>query len=355
LPDYPQFSATSVINMPIMKISQRKAEHIRISLKESIQFRQKHTGFEEYDFIHCALPELNWEDIDTQIQVFNKRLSMPLMISAMTGGYDGALEINRKLAETCQATGIGLGVGSQRQIMESRDFIRSYTVVRQAAPDILIFGNIGISQLLNMDRFEPVTEMAALIGADAMAVHLNPLQEILQPDGDIQFRGAADCLKALADEMDIPVIVKETGCGISEAVAHKLFEAGIRWIDVAGAGGTSWSAVEAHRCRDKQTAAVFSEWGIPTANSIEMVSRVPGISIIASGGIRDGLTIAKALALGAELCGAAWPFLKVLFENGEEGVTRLVQQWKKELEIVLLLTGCRDIRELRQKGILRKV
>ena len=297
-----------------MTISKRKSEHVRIALEEDVRFREKTTGFDSYAFIHCALPEMDFEDASTEAQFLGKSLSLPLMISAMTGGAAELEEINENLAEVCRRKGIALGLGSQRQMLEQDAHLDSYRIVRKSYPEGIVIGNIGAAQVAAMEDLSPVQRMVDAVEADALAVHCNPLQERLQPEGDDRFSGVLSSLARLVEVLTVPVIVKEVGCGISDEVARKLVNAGVAWIDVAGAGGTSWVGVESHRDADKAMCDRFWDWGIPTAECLEMVSKVPGARMIASGGIRDGVMMAKAIALGAELCGAALPFLRVLLQ-----------------------------------------
>lgn len=337
-----------------MTTTQRKAEHIHISLEKDVQFRSKTTGFEAYDFIHCALPEIDFENISTQTVFLNKTISYPLMISAMTGGHPDAYEMNGQLAEVCQEQKVAMGVGSQRQLLESRDCLDSYRVMRQRAPDVPIIGNIGGVELAKGISLSQMKFLIETLEADAMAVHLNPLQEILQPEGQPKFDGVLKQIEVMVRSLDIPVMVKEVGCGISEPVARKLLAAGVTYIDVAGAGGTSWAGIESYRGGDPVLSDVFWDWGIPTADALVMVKRVPGVRAIASGGIRDGITMAKALALGAELCGAAFPFLRMLSDGGKDGLADLLRRWKEELRIVMFLTESGCIEDLRDHKIEKK-
>lgn len=337
-----------------MSISKRKSEHIRIALEKPVGFKEKTTGFEEYDFIHCALPEMDFNEVNTEITFLGKILSFPLMISAVTGGFKGALTINQQLAEACKETGIALGVGSQRQIFESNDHLESFRIVRKTAPESVIIGNIGGCQIRNITDIAPFQKIVDLIEADALAVHLNPLQEILQPEGDRQFKGILKGVQTLVTKLNIPIIVKEIGCGISREVAQKLVGAGVSYIDLGGAGGTSWAGIESRRISSNRKAVQFWDWGIPTARSLEMVREIKGAKIIASGGIRDGVMVAKALALGAELCGSALPLLKVLHATKVEGLVSEIQSWHEALKTVLFLTGSRAIADLRRNDVIEK-
>ncbi|NQT25090.1 type 2 isopentenyl-diphosphate Delta-isomerase [candidate division KSB1 bacterium] len=336
-----------------MSISKRKQEHIDIAMNQSVKFTEKTNGFEHYDLVHCALPELNVEDIHPQIQFLNKPLSSPLMITAMTGGFEGAKAINAALAEACQSEGVALGLGSQRQMLEDENYLDSFTIAREKGPDIVLVGNIGAVQLVGMTNLSPVCYAVERIEADALAVHLNVLQEVLQPEGNIRFKGMLHGIEKIVKELDVPVIVKEIGCGISREVALKLVDVGVTVIDVAGAGGTSWAGIESHRADRNALAGQFWNWGIPTAVSLEMISDIESLTIIASGGIDNGITMAKAIALGADLCGAALPFLHAYSESGADSVAALIRQWKEAYRTALLLTGCQDTISLQNRKPLR--
>lgn len=335
-----------------MKVANRKIEHIQIALNKDVRFKKKTTGFEDYELIHCALPEMDYGDVCTETAFLGKKLDFPLIITAMTGGFPEAVEINRQLALACQQRNIAFGVGSQRQILESEHYLDSYSVVRQAAPDCVVVGNIGAEQVAEIEDLSVFKRMVDLIEANAMAVHLNPLQEILQPEGRGIFRGVLKGIEKLVRGLKVPIIVKETGCGISENVAKALVDIGVTYIDIAGAGGTSWAGIESFREIENHLAHRFWDWGIPTAKSLEMVNRVKGVKTIASGGIENGIVMAKALALGAHLCGGALIFLKVLMEKKLEGLMSLLSLWKQELKIAMFLTSSRKIQDLRRRGVI---
>ncbi|MBN2029397.1 type 2 isopentenyl-diphosphate Delta-isomerase [bacterium] len=337
-----------------MEIAKRKSEHFSIAVEKDVRFRKKSTGFEDYDLVHCALPEMNFDDVACETIFLSKKISFPLMISSMTGGYDGATTINGQLAEVCRSENIALGVGSQRPIIENNCFLESYRIARKINPDGIIIGNIGAVQVTETDDLSVFDRMVDLIEADGIAVHLNPLQEVLQPEGQAQFKGVLKGIEKMVNGLKVPVIVKEVGCGISEKVARKLVNAGVSYIDVAGAGGTSWAGIESFRVEKKSLVERFWDWGIPTARSVEMVSRVKGTRVIASGGIDNGVSMAKALAMGAVMCGAALPLLKVLIHQGIEGLVSLLQLWREELKMAMFLTGSLQIRDLRREGVIEK-
>lgn len=338
-----------------MSVSKRKESHLNICLEKDVQFKEKSNGFERFDFNHCALPEVSLEDVDTETTFLDKKLSLPLMISAMTGGSEKAGEINENLAEVCQASRIGLGLGSQRQLLENDAFVKSYSIVRKVAPDALILGNIGAVQLALMNDYNVIQKMADLVEADAMVVHLNPLQEAVQPEGEPFFQGVLNSLNGLVESISCPVIVKEVGCGISARVARQLKNAGVYAIDIAGSGGTSWAGIESFRNHESALAQTFWDWGIPTAISLETCNQIPGIKIIASGGIRTPLEMTKALAMGAELCGIALPALKVLLEEGSDPLMEMIASWQQVLKVAMFLTGIKSIKEFRHRAILRKI
>ncbi len=323
-------------------------------MERDVRFRKKSTGFEFYELVHCALPEINIGEVSTEIVFLSKNISFPLMISSMTGGFGKATEINDQLAEVCRSEKIPLGVGSQRQMIDNNHYLESYRIVRKTNPDGVIVGNIGAVQVVEVDDLSVFKRMVDLIEADAITVHLNPLQEVLQPEGSAQFRGVLKGIERIVKGLDVPVIVKEVGCGISENVARKLLDVGVTYIDITGAGGTSWAGIESYRIKKKHMAEQFWDWGIPTARSLEMVARVKGARIIASGGIEGGIDIAKALALGAELCGAALPFLKILVDKGIDRLISLLRLWQEELKIAMFLTGSAHIQDLCRKGVIEK-
>jgi isopentenyl-diphosphate delta-isomerase len=230
-----------------MTISTRKAEHLQICLNEDVQCNKKKTGFENYDFIHCALPEVDFDSIDTSCQFLGAKLSFPFMISAMTGGCEEAEKINEILGDICAAEMVAVGVGSQRLLLSNAEEIRSFKIVRDRAPDGIIVGNIGAAQIVDIDSVDLVLELADMIGANAMAIHLNPLQEVLQPEGNHDFTGVLNSLARLGSQIEVPIIVKETGCGICGETIKKLVQCGVDYIDVAGSGGTSFAAIEGFR------------------------------------------------------------------------------------------------------------
>ncbi len=333
----------------------RKADHIRINLEEDVQFPNLTTGLEQFRFVHQALPEINLAAVSTQTTFLNKSLAAPILISSMTGGTAEAQAINRNLAIAAQEAGIAMGLGSQRAAVESPDLFPTFQV-RDVAPDIMLFANIGAVQLNYGYGLEECQRAVDMIEADALILHLNALQEAVQPEGDGNFYGILGQIEAICNALPVPVIAKEVGWGISEQAARQLADAGVSVIDVAGAGGTSWSEVEYHRARTAlhaQVAAAFADWGIPTAHSVIYVRRAaPELGVIASGGIRDGIEIAKCIALGAGLVGLAGPFLKAAVVSPEK-VLELIQILRRQLEVAMFCAGASTIPVLAQTPLIR--
>ena len=332
----------------VTQTSARKADHIRINLEEDVRSNLT-TGFERYHFTHLALPELNLEDINLESEIFNRRLNAPILISSMTGGTDEAGRINRTLAEAAQETKIAMGLGSQRAAIDDPQ-LQSTFQVRQYAPDILSFANLGAVQLNYGYGLKECQLAVEMIDADALVLHLNPLQEAVQPEGDGNFSGLLAKIEGVCNNLSVPVIVKEVGWGISAKTAHQLAEAGVSAIDVAGAGGTSWSQVEMHRSNDPyqaRLAGAFIDWGIPTTQAlINVQSAVPGMIIFASGGVRDGIDIAKSIALGASLGGMAGPFLKAANDSLEATIAT-IQLIQKQIQVAMFASGAADIANLK--------
>lgn len=332
----------------VTTISSRKADHIRINLEERVDSGLS-TGLEDYRFIHQALPDLNLEDVNLELELFSKKLQTPLLISSMTGGTPEAAEINRTLAIAAQDSGIAMGLGSQRAAIEDPKLAPTFQV-RDVAPDILLFANLGAIQLNYAYGINQCLRAIDMIEADALILHLNALQEALQPEGDTQFAGLLGKIEEVCRLLPVPVVAKEVGWGFSEESAVQLANAGVAAIDVAGAGGTSWSQVEMHRAQNEsqaRIAATFIDWGIPTADSILNIRRsAPELSIIASGGIRDGLEIAKCIALGAQLGGMAGPFLKAASRSLED-TKQTIDEIRREIQITMFAAGIANLEELK--------
>ena len=335
----------------------RKADHLRICLEEDVQFRRQTNGLERYRFTHCCLPELNRSEIDTSTTFLCKPLGAPLLISSMTGGTERAKTINTRLAEVAQKYKLAMGVGSQRIAVENPEVAHTFSV-RSQAPDILLLANLGAVQLNYAYGVPECRRVVDLLEADALILHLNPLQECIQTGGDTNFKGLLDKIEQLCFKLSVPVIVKEVGNGISAPMAQKLMAAGVSAIDVAGAGGTSWAKVESERAANplqRQLGKTFADWGLPTAECISEIRSVnTTIPLIASGGLRNGLEVAKAIALGADLAGLAWTFLQAASES-PQALDDLVQLLVAELTTVLFCTGHGNLSELRYSQALRKV
>jgi isopentenyl-diphosphate delta-isomerase len=334
----------------------RKKEHLEICLNEEVQFREISTGFDNYYFIHQALPEIELAEIDLSVTLFGKFILAPIIVSPMVGGIETAIGINRNLAQAAQTLGLAMGVGSQRCLIDIPELGKTFQV-RDIAPDILLFANLGAVQLNYEYGVQECLKMVRSIGADALILHLNPLQEALQPEGNTNFAGLVDKIRTVCCELPVPVIVKEVGAGISEETAKQLALAGVAGIDVAGAGGTSWSQIERIRTTTKvanNVAAAFAAWGIPTADSVIMARKgAPGLPIIASGGIRTGIDVAKAIALGADAAGIAKPLLKAA-NHSVLAVEDYLQEIIQELKISMFCIGASNIGELKYSHYLRK-
>ncbi len=333
----------------------RKREHIETVLTENVAAKGVTSGFERYAFEHVALPELDLDAIDLSCELFGKRLDAPLLISSMTGGAARARDINLRLAAAAQAFGIAMAVGSQRAALENDDLAETYQV-RAVAPDVLLFANFGAVQLNYGFGIDEARRAVEMIEADALFLHLNPLQEAVQPEGDRNWRGLYDKIESLARDLSVPVAVKEIGNGISAAVARRLADCGVAAIDIAGAGGTSWSEVEAHRQPDPLTREIahhFAGWGIPTAIAVMEARRaVPDMPIFASGGVRSGIDVAKAVRLGAALVGIAQPMLGDA-AGPENTVSARLKSLVTELKICAFCTGSGDLDALRRAALRR--
>lgn len=334
----------------------RKMDHINICADRGVEAGK--TGFvdvilEGVNLVHSALPEADFKSIDTSCEFLGKEFKIPILIAAMTGGTPEAIEINHNLAKAARDFGIGMGVGSQRAGIENSKLENTYNI-RDVAPDIFLAGNLGIVQFVKGYGLKEARKAVEMIGADALCLHLNALQEVVQPEGDTDWEGCLEKIKEISKELGKPVIAKETGAGISKEVAIKLQEAGVSAIDIGGLGGTSWSLVESFRSESKSDANTiarnFSDWGIPTAISLIECRDSVKIPLIATGGIRNGIEIAKSLALGADMVGIALPLLKPAMKSDAD-VGKKIYQLEKELKIAMFLCGARNINELRNKPV----
>ena len=333
--------------------AERKADHIRVNLEQDVNSGLI-SGFQSLRFEHNALPELDLDEIDLSQELLGRRLAAPLLISSMTGGTPQAGEINRNLAVAAQNAGIAMGLGSQRVAIEDAALAGTFNV-RGLAPDVLLFANLGAVQLNYGYGADEAQRAIDMIEADALVLHLNPLQEAVQMEGDTNFGGLLAKIEDLVASVTVPVIAKEVGWGISASVATRLVEAGVAVIDIAGAGGTSWSQVEMHRAaeqRQAELASRFVDWGIPTAEAVrEVHAALPEVPIIASGGLRTGIDLAKSMALGARLGGMAGPLLRAAAESTDH-VSELVEDTLRELRVCMFATGSRDLDSLRSAKLL---
>lgn len=337
----------------VTPIGRRKSDHIRINLEEDVRSGLT-TGLERYRFRHRALPELDLDSVSLSQELFGRRLEAPILISSMTGGTQEAAAINQRLAQAAQQTGVAMGVGSQRAAIEQPEIAYTFQV-RRAAPDVLLFANLGAVQLNYGYGPDECRRAVDMIEADALILHLNALQEAVQPEGDTRFKGLARRIEVVCKALPVPVIAKEVGWGFSEGDIRLLAEAGVAAIDVAGAGGTSWSQVEMHRAQtesQKRLAAAFVNWGVPTSEAILEVRRLaPQMTVIASGGLRSGVDIAKCLALGAQLGGMASPFLKAAARSVED-VILTVNELRREIQVCMFAAGAGDLGSLQRLELL---
>jgi isopentenyl-diphosphate delta-isomerase len=326
-----------------MKLSQRKKSQLDICLKRDVQMKDV-PGFNFLHFVHCALPELDLEEIDAGGTLLGRKLTVPLLVSAMTGGYKKSGEINRTLASAAQEFGVAFCVGSQHAALENPELVSTYQV-RDVAENVFLFANLSASQLTEGKEVEEAEKAVEMIDADGLFLHLNPLQEAIQPEGKPKYKGVLEKIRKVCRELKVPVLVKETGCGISKEVGREIEKAGAAGIDVAGAGGTSWALVESYR--GGKHGELFRDWGIPTPVCVAELAREVKIPVIAGGGIRSGLDAAKALALGASAVSVALPLLHAA-RKGKRAVLDYLKNFQEELRLAMFLTGCARVEELRR-------
>lgn len=335
-------------------MSQRKLDHIALALGARSQFTTP-TGFADLHFIHQALPEVSLEDIDLSCEFLGKKLTAPLLIASMTGGPAQGGTINQHLAQAAQQAGIGMGVGSQRIMFTDPTSHPSFEL-RKYAPDILLLGNLGAVQLNCGFDESHCRQAVEMIGADGLYLHLNPLQEAIQPEGDTQFQALWPKIETLCQQLPFPLLLKECGCGLSGDLAQRASQAGVAALEISGAGGTSWSLIESQRSADplrRQLGETFANWGIPTPLSLQLCREAaPDMPLIASGGIRSGLDAAKAIALGAQMVSVAQPFLQAATESAEAVAAR-IQLFLMELRVAMFCVGAKNLAELRGKALLR--
>ncbi|MCI8211389.1 type 2 isopentenyl-diphosphate Delta-isomerase [Pseudomonas sp. S25] len=336
-------------------LSRRKDDHLNIVLDQRARAQARLSGLDAVQFEHCALPELHLDKIDLQFAFLGMPLCAPLLISSMTGGAERSTAINRHLAEAAQALGIAMGVGSQRVGLRSGNDQGLTRELRRLAPSVPLLGNIGAAQLLEKDGMDLARRAVDTLQADALIIHLNPLQEAVQPEGDKNWQGILQAISEVAGTVGVPVIVKEVGAGLSASVAVALVSAGVRVIDVAGAGGTSWAVVEAERAQrpgDREVAMAFANWGIPTATSVAMVRHaLPDVTLIASGGVRNGVDAAKAIRLGADIVGQAAGVLQTATMSTQAVIDHF-DVVIRQLRIACFCTGSPDLAALRTARLL---
>ncbi len=327
-------------------LSARKSEHLALCAERDVEARRS-TLLEQVQLLHDSLPELSCGEIDLSVELLGRRLLAPVVVAGMTGGTDEARELNRALAGLAQKHGFGMGVGSQRAMLLDPELTATYRV-RDVAPDVLLLANVGAVQARDAGP-ERVAHLCRAIGADALCVHLNPAQELVQDEGDRDFRGCLAALAELVAALPLPVVVKETGCGLGPRALSRLRAAGVGWVDVSGAGGTTWTGVEALRgtARQRELGQALREWGIPTAASV-VYARRAGMHVVASGGVRDGVDAARAIALGADAVALALPWLKAFAHGGASELAATAERLIESLRAACLLTGSRDLAALRR-------
>lgn len=333
--------------------SKRKKEHIELSLTDKVSFKSKTNGFEYYDFEHYAITEVDISKISFKTSFLKKKIDYPFLISCMTGGTAEAENINARLSVAANNLNIPLGVGSQRQALENKEYHNTYRIIRKNAPSIPILGNIGAAQIVSMENFDGINFLIDLVEADAMVVHVNPLQELIQKGGEPQFMGLLKKIRKLVKQIKVPVIIKEVGAGISAKAAEKLLDCGVKGIDVAGAGGTSWSGVEILRNKNGKYEE-FWDWGLPTSYCIKTVGKLKkkyDFTLIGSGGINSAVEASKALALGADIVASARIVLQTLDKADVKGVEKLISDWFDYITKVMYLTGSSSLKELRKNKL----
>jgi len=333
-------------------IKQRKLDGLKVPLNKEVQAKTTSTYLEYVQLVHNALPELNFDEIDTSTTFLNHKFAAPLIIDSMTGGTPEAAKINERLAETAEELGLGMGLGSQRAGLKSKELAETYSIAREHAPNTFLIANIGGAQLAKGLTIDEAKQIIDMINANALVVHLNPLQELIQPEGEPQFKGVYQKIADLVKSLSVPVIVKEVGAGISKEVAFKLQLIGVNAINVAGSGGTSWAGVEKLRAESMgdelkvHLGEMFWDWGIPTAASLIEVKKAVQLPLVASGGLRNGLEVAKCLTIGADMCAMAFPFLKQAAVS-KEAVMQFANLLLNELKSTMYLVGAKDVKALK--------
>jgi isopentenyl-diphosphate Delta-isomerase len=338
-----------------MSIQNRKKDHVELTVEGQSAYSFD-AGFDRFRLRHNALPELNIDEISTSATLLGRTFSLPVFISSMTGGYSDAQQVNAVIARVCEQFDIPFGVGSQRAMLEDPSQIASFEIVRKVAPKAFIAANIGGAQLIGNLQQSKVNILVNSIEANAIIVHLNPLQELMQPEGDRNFRGILHGIADIVSKSPVPVIVKETGAGITGSVAKKLADYGVKVIDIAGAGGTSWAKVENLRERTSDPLHEFNDWGLSTVYCLQDVvsTRLSDVEIIASGGIRSGFDVVKSLCLGADFTAIAQPAIAAIHQNGEEGLSNLISNWSKVIQYSMILLGTMTISQLNKEHLVEE-
>ena len=339
----------------INETSKRKKEHIDLCLTDQVDFRTKTNGFDKYEFIHNAITEVDISKINFQTKLFSKKINYPFLISCMTGGTEEAENINQRLAVIAEELEIPIGVGSQRQALENKNYYNTYKIIRKTAKSVPVLGNIGAAQLVQSKSLSDIHSLIELLEANAFVIHLNPLQELLQKEGEPNFFGLLKQLEKLVSKVDVPIIVKEVGSGISKKAATELLNVGVSGIDVAGAGGTSWAGVEL--LRNKSSENEFWDWGLPTSfclKEIYPLKKKYKFILIGSGGINSANDVAVAFALGADVVASAKIILQILMKDGEDAVQKLIVNWFEHLKKVMFLTGSKNLNQLKKNKLIKK-
>jgi len=333
-------------------IQERKKEGILIPLTKDVQARRTSNYLEYVKLIHNALPEMDYDSVETSCTFLGHKLSAPIIIDCMTGGTSEAIKINSRLGQLAEKFGLAMGLGSQRAGLRNAQLAETYAIARNNAPSAFLIANIGGAQLSKGMTIDEIARIIEMIKANALAIHLNPLQELVQPEGEPKYKGVLDRIKEIVDAFDLPIIVKEVGAGISRDVGEKLELAGVSAINIAGSGGTSWAAVEKHRAESASNSTkaklgeLFWDWGIPTALSLVEIKQVVKIPVIASGGLRDGMEVSKCIVLGADACGMAFPFLKKAAES-LDSLYSFTESLVAELKGTMFLVGAQNLHDLR--------
>ncbi|MFZ1519425.1 MAG: type 2 isopentenyl-diphosphate Delta-isomerase [Ignavibacteriaceae bacterium] len=339
----------------ISETSKRKKEHIELCLTDDVAFKSKTNGFDKYEFIHNAITEVDISRISFQTKFFSRKINLPFLISCMTGGTSEAEKINERLAFIAAELKIPIGVGSQRQALENKDFHSSYKVIRKTAKSVPVLGNIGVAQLVQSKNLKDILALIDMLEADVFVVHINPLQELLQKNGEPNFVGLLNKLEKLLNKSRVPIIVKEVGSGISKDAAKSLLDIGVKGIDVAGAGGTSWAGVEI--IRSKSAENDFWDWGLPTSFCLKEIYPLKekyNFTLIGSGGINSADDLAKSFALGADLAASARIILQTLINQGEDAVIKIIVNWFEYLKKIMYLTGSQNLFELKKCKLIKK-